>query len=103
MGGTAALISPATCGNDSPAGDDAEGEAPGRAPVRSGMGAGRLLRMVTRDGRCGGYGTRRQFVTVCHTAVTGVGFGGKQRAGAVIPRDDDPGRGTARPLPSDGR
>ena len=26
-----------------------------------------------------------------------------QRAGAVIPRDDDPGRGTARPLPSDGR
>ena len=28
---------------------------------------------------------------------------GTQRAGAVIPRDDDPGLGTARPLPSDGR
>ncbi|MBC8090723.1 MAG: hypothetical protein H7Y15_02040, partial [Pseudonocardia sp.] len=50
--------------------------------ARGESGGGRGL------GHDGGYGTRPPV---------------HKRAGAVIPRDDDPGRGTARPLPSDGR
>ena len=108
IGGTAARTSPATCGSENRT--ERRAGTTHRAGRLGTSGLGRLLGAATRMGRaCGGYGTpgRRRSARAGHRSAIRIVAGrrrpGTQRAGAVIPRDDDPGRGTARPLPSDGR
>ena len=91
------------------------GPARRRAATRIRTGRrGTTTRQVRASGLVGSSGWRpgpaalaAATVRQSTTARTGAGpvdtRPGTQRAGAVIPRDDDPGRGTARPLPSDGR